>query len=202
IPSVSLLIAAWVLGGLLSITGGLTYAEMSAMYPRSGGLYVFLSEAYSPLFGFLYGWACMMVILTGAQATVSVGFATYFSHFFPSLSPENILLTVAFGSFEWKISAGQLVAAGITLVVGIINYRGVGIGSSVQSLFTFLAAAALAILPLLAFAFSKVCPEFTPVFPAMPTMTLVAQFGVAMVAVMWTYEAWYYVAFASGEIKD
>ncbi|MBI3405397.1 MAG: amino acid permease, partial [Acidobacteria bacterium] len=173
-----------------------------AMYPRSGGLYVFLSEAYNPLFGFLYGWACMLVILTGAQATVSVGFATYFSYFFPSLSTGNILFTMYIAGFAWKISAGQLVAAAITLIVGIINYRGVGIGTSIQSLFTFLAAAALAVLPILAFAFSKVTPEFTPVFPAIPMFTLAKQFGIAMVAVMWTYEAWYYVAFASGEIKE
>ncbi len=200
VPSVSLLLFAWVLGGLLSIAGGLTYAEMGAMYPRSGGLYVFLSEAYGPLFGFLYGWACMLVILTGAQATVSVGFAEYFSYFFPALSTSNVLFSLPVGKFVWTISAGQLVAAVAIAAIGVINYRGVGIGSSVQSLFTFMAAAALAVLPILALAYSRISPAYTPVIPHVPS--LAAAFGIAMVAVMWTYEAWYYVAFAAGEIKD
>ena len=71
LPSTMLVLSAWTAGGLLAMAGGLTYAEMGSMFPRSGGLYVFLSEAYGPVWGFLFGWACLLVILTGSVATVS-----------------------------------------------------------------------------------------------------------------------------------
>src|SRR6476620_8921386 len=86
IPSPSLLLAAWVLGGLLAIAGALTYAEMGAMFPRSGGGYVFLKEAYGPLLAFLYGWAALLVVLSGGIAAVAVGFAEYVRYFVPSVS--------------------------------------------------------------------------------------------------------------------
>jgi len=200
IPSASLLLLAWILGGILCIAGGLTLAELGAMYPRSGGLYVFLSEAYGPLFGFLYGWACFLVILSGAQAAVAVGFAEYFSYFFPALATTNILVSIPLPWGVLQISAGQVVACLVIVAIGLINFRGVATGSFVQSLCTFTAAAALAILPVLTLAASRVTPSYTPVLPEVPRVAV--GFGVAMVAVMWTYEAWYYVAFASGEIKD
>src|SRR6476620_12021534 len=86
IPSASLLLMAWVLGGVLAITGALTYAEMGAMFPRSGGVYVFLKEAYGPLLAFLYGWAALLVVLSGGIAAVAVGFAEYVRYFVPSVS--------------------------------------------------------------------------------------------------------------------
>src|SRR5215217_4198451 len=89
IPSASLLLTAWVLGGVLSIAGGLTYAEMGAMYPRSGGVYVFLKEAYGPLPAFLYGWASLLVIISGGIAAVAVGFATYLAYFIPELATSS-----------------------------------------------------------------------------------------------------------------
>jgi basic amino acid/polyamine antiporter, APA family len=94
LPSVSLVLVAWAAGGMLAMAGGLTYAEMGSMFPRSGGLYVFLSEAYGPVLGFLFGWACLLVILTGSVAAVAVGFAEYFSYFVPSLGTDRVLLAM------------------------------------------------------------------------------------------------------------
>src|SRR4029079_3536001 len=125
LPSTTLILAAWVAGGLLAMAGGLTYAEMGSMFPRSGGLYVFLSEAYGPVWGFLFGWACLLVILTGSVATVAVGFAEYFSYFFPSLGTAHVLITLAMPWGPWSISAGQLVAAASVIVITVINYAGI-----------------------------------------------------------------------------
>src|SRR5216684_6061122 len=94
LPSESLLLLAWIAGGAIALCGGLTYAEMGAMYPRSGGLYVFLEEAYGPLVAFLFGWACMLVVLTGSVATVAVGFATYFSYFVPALATTREIVAL------------------------------------------------------------------------------------------------------------
>jgi len=201
LPSTTLLLTAWVAGGLLAMAGGLTYAEMGAMYPRSGGLYVFLTEAYGPAVGFLFGWACMLVILTGSIGTVAVGFAEYFSYFFPSLSTANILFSVPMPWGAWSISAGQLVAAASIAVIAAINYVGVNSGNVLNAVLTVAKIGLLVLLPLLALASLRIDPVYVPVVPP-DTARPLASFGIIMIAVMWTYEGWYYVAFAAGEIKD
>lgn len=201
LPSTVLVLSAWTAGGLLAMAGGLTYAEMGSMYPRSGGLYVFLSEAYGALWGFLFGWACLLVILTGSVATVAVGFAEYFSYFFPALGTDRVLTTLAMPWGAWSISAGQLVAAGSIAVITAINYVGVRSGNRANALLTVAKVAGLVALPLLAVAYAQVTPTLTPVVPP-GVLRPLASFGIIMIAVMWTYEGWYYVAFAGGEIKD
>lgn len=201
LPSTSLMLVAWAAGGLLAMAGGLTYAEMGSMFPRSGGLYVYLSEAYGPVWGFLFGWAGLLVILTGSVATVAVGFAEYFSYFFPSLGTDRVIAAAAMPWGPWRVSAGQLVAAGSIAVITATNYVGVRSGNAANAALTTLKVAALVAVPVLALAFSRVDPAFTPVVPRDAARPL-ASFGVAMIAVMWTYEGWYYVAFAAGEIKN
>jgi APA family basic amino acid/polyamine antiporter len=191
IPSASLLLTAWVLGGILAITGALTYAEMGSMFPRSGGVYVFLKEAYGPLVAFLYGWAALFVVISGGIAAVGVGFATYLNYFLPGLASFSIL----------GLSGTKLVAAAMIVLLGAINYAGVRNGNMVNVITTTAKVAALAALPIMALIAARVTPVYVPIVPpdlARPQ----AAFGVAMIAVLWTYEAWYFVTYASGEIKD
>src|SRR5882762_10816436 len=129
LPSEPLLLLAWIAGGAIALCGGLTYAEMGAMYPRSGGLYVFLEQAYGSLVAFLFGWACMLVILTGGVATVAVGFAKYFSYFVPALATTREILALPMPWGAWSISAGQTVAALSILALGAVNYVGVKSGN-------------------------------------------------------------------------
>jgi len=198
IPSTSLLLLAWALGGVLAMTGGLTYAEMGAMFPRSGGVYVFLREAYGPLPAFLYGWATLLVVVSGGIAAVSVGFAEYLSYFFPALSPARPVINI--GTLV-QISAGQMVAAAMILVIGAINYVGVRRGNMVVVVLTAAKVAALAALPIMAIVAARVTPVLTPIVPPdLPRPA--AAFGVAMIAVLWTYEAWYFVTYAAGEIEN
>jgi APA family basic amino acid/polyamine antiporter len=196
IPSASLLLLAWTVGGVLALAGGLTYAEMGAMFPRSGGVYVFLKEAYGPLPAFLYGWAALVVVISGGIAAVAVGFAEYLSYFIPALSPSRTVVSMPAVS----ISAGQLVAASSILVLGAINYVGVRSGNLVNATLTGAKVAGLVALPILALTAAQVDPSFTPVIPPVPRP--VASFGIAMIAVLWTYEGWYFVTYAAGEIKD
>jgi basic amino acid/polyamine antiporter, APA family len=201
IPSTSLLLLAWTLGGVLAIAGGLTYAEMGAMFPRSGGVYVFLKEAWGPLPAFLYGWATLLVVISGGIAAVSVGFASYLSYFFPALSSGGALLDLGVGPVSIVITPSRLVAAGAIFVLGAVNYVGVRTGSMVTAVITAAKVAALAALPVMAIVATRVTPDFTPVVPpdlARPA----ASFGIAMIAVLWTYESWYFVTYAAGEIKD
>ena len=200
VPSASLVLLAWVLGGLLAIAGGLTYSEMGAMFPRSGGVYVFLREAYGPLPAFLYGWAALFVVLSGGCAAVSVGFAEYLSYFIPQVSPKIVLVQLTW-PVAVSISAGQLTGAACLVILGAINYVGVRRGNLVNVVTTTTKVAGVAALPVMALLASRVHPELTPVVPpdlARPA----ASFGVAMIAVLRPYEAWYFITYAAGEIKD
>jgi basic amino acid/polyamine antiporter, APA family len=201
IPSATLLLTAWVLGGLLSIAGGLTYAELGAMFPRSGGVYVFLQEAYGPLPAFLYGWSSLLVMISGSIAAVAVGFAEYLSFFFPSLSTARVVLSMDVPWGAYTISAGQLMAASSLVLLGAVNYVGVRSGNFVNVILTAAKVAGLAAIPVMALLAGDVTPSYTPVVPPDLARPL-ASFGIAMIAVLWTYESWYYVTFAAGEIRN
>ncbi|HEX7140141.1 MAG TPA: amino acid permease, partial [Vicinamibacterales bacterium] len=200
LPSESLLLLAWVAGGTIAICGGLTYAEMGAMFPRSGGLYVFLEEAYGPLVAFLFGWAGLLVILTGSVATVAVGFAKYFSYFVPALGTDRVAFVLPLPWGAWGISAGQLVAAISIVALGAVNYVGIQAANRLQAALTVLKIAALAALPLIALALHPSSLTLTPIVPAVASP--LRSFGVVMIAVMWAYEGWYYLPFCAGEIVD
>jgi APA family basic amino acid/polyamine antiporter len=201
IPSPSLILVAWALGGALSIAGGLTYAEMGAMYPRSGGVYVFLREAYGGLAAFLYGWASLLVMISGSMAAVAVGFAEYLSYFVPVLGTSNVVLRVPVPWGTFAVSAGQFVAASSLGVLGAVNYVGVRSGNMVNVVLTATKVAGLLAIPVMALVAGSAEPDFTPVVPPDLARPL-SSFGIAMIAVLWTYESWYYVTFAAGEIKD
>lgn len=199
-PSPGLLLLAWIVGGVLALAGGLTCAELSAMYPQSGGWYVFLNEAYGPVWGFLFGWAGMLVILTGSIAAVAAGFAEYFSYFFPSLSTSRILLSMPVPWGAVHISAGQLVAASSIAILGAVNYVGVRMGNAVQSVLTIIKVMGIAAIPFLALSVHPAKPNFTSLTANVAHP--LSSFGVAMIAVLWAYSGWDYLCFASGEIKD
>src|SRR5579862_5493185 len=133
LPSPTLLILAWLTGGLFALAGALTYAEMAAMFPRAGGVYIYLHEAFGALPAFLYGWTMLLVALCGGCAAVAVGFADYLSHFFPALGVDRVVVAIPLGAALWKISAGQLVAVGSIVFLGAVNYVGVRSGSATNA---------------------------------------------------------------------
>ena len=120
------MLGIWVAAGALSLCGALAFAELGAMFPHTGGQYVYLREAYSPLWAFLFSWVLLLVVRSGSSATLAVGFAIYLGYFVP-LSPL----------------AGQLAAAGVVLALTWLNYRSVSGGAAVQRTTTFLKVAGL-----------------------------------------------------------
>src|SRR6201989_2282296 len=122
------LIAVWLITGFMTITAAVSYGELSAMFPKAGGQYVYLKEAYNKLIAFLYGWAFFAVIQTGTIAAVGVAFAKFTGYLVPKLGEDNILLAV--GSFH--ITAAQLLAIGIIVLLTYINTRGVEGGKWIQ----------------------------------------------------------------------
>jgi APA family basic amino acid/polyamine antiporter len=208
LPSATLLILAWVLGSLFALFGALTYAEMAAMFPRSGGVYVFLREAFGPLPGFLYGWATLLVVLAGGTAAVAVGFADYFSYFFPSLSSKHIVAEIPLGFTTMVIARSQLVAVTAIVVLGAINYVGVRAGSGTNAVLTIAKVIGLILLPLFALLAAQTTPAWTPMLPAAAAgaepagQSVIAAFGVALIAVLWAAEGYYFLTYAAGEVRD
>jgi APA family basic amino acid/polyamine antiporter len=200
LPSPGLILLAWATGGALALAGGLTCAELSAMYPHSGGWYVFLNEAYSQLWGFLFGWAGLLVMLTGSLAAVAAGFAEYFAYFVPSAGTSHVLWSAAVPWGTYTLTAAQVVAALSIVAVGVVNYVGIGSGNALQAGLTLLKVAAIAAIALLAFVKHPVTPDFS-LSVAGVTHPL-RSFGVAMIAVLWAYSGWDYLSLAAGDVKD
>src|SRR5438128_3265670 len=132
------LLPTWILTGLLTISAALAYGELAALFPHAGGQYVYLREAYSPLWGFLYGWTLFLVIQTGTIAAVAVGFARYLGVLFPSISPNTwIIHPIALGSkLAVSLSVQQLVGVLMIVFLTFINTLGVRLGKLIQNIFT------------------------------------------------------------------
>src|SRR5687767_11814719 len=131
------LLAVWVLTGLMTIAGALSYAELAAMMPQAGGQYVYLREAYSPLWGFLYGWTVFLVIQTGSIAAVGAALAKFLGVLIPHLGTDpNAGARIIFQRDEFIITAGQIVAVAVVVFLTLLNCLGVREGKWVQNIFT------------------------------------------------------------------
>jgi basic amino acid/polyamine antiporter, APA family len=179
-------VLVWVVGGVVSLLGALSLAELGAALPGSGGGTVYLTRAYGPVWGYLYGWANGTVINPASIAAIAVGFAGYLGVFVP-LSP-------------WGI---KLVAIASIAALTLLNCLGVREGARTQNVFTLTKIALVAALAAIAFVLpGGSAANFQPLWPAQPTATLIGPFGVAMVAALWAYDGWVEVTFVAGEVRD
>ena len=209
------LVAVWLLTGFMTLTAALSYGELSAMFPKAGGQYVYLKESYNPLLGFLYGWSFFSVIQTGTIAAVGVAFSKFAGYFFPALemTDANILLQMGF----LKIYPAQLLSIAIIILLTYINTKGVQGGKMIQSTFTITKLASL--FGLIGFGFllaSKASIWDANWANAWEMKTIAADnsatpiFGVAilgaiaasMVGSIFSSDAWNNVTFIAGEIKN
>ncbi len=207
IPSGGLILLAWTVGGLLTLAGALTYAELGAAMPEAGGQYVYLREAYGPMAGFLFGWISFLVYMTGGIAGLALAFAEYFGYFFPSLSTNKIIFFSVINLFNhpitYSLSAGQLVGVGVIIFLSIFNYIGVGFGKIIQNLFTILKIGTIVAIIVLGFSIGKGTAVNLSLNPTgMGFGQLIVGFGIALVAVSWAFDGWNNVNFVAGEIKN
>jgi APA family basic amino acid/polyamine antiporter len=144
------LLVVWLVTGLLTLMAALSYGELAAMMPKAGGQYVYLREAFSPLWGFLYGWTLFLVIQTGTIAAVAVGFARYMGVLVPWVSESNYLIApIRFGSYALSLSTAQFVGLALIALLTFMNTRGLRLGKLVQNVFTTAKTGALIALILL-----------------------------------------------------
>src|SRR5579875_2434611 len=132
------LLVAWLVTGLMTVTGALSYGELASMMPRAGGQYVYLREAFSPLWGFLYGWTLFLVIQTGTIAAVAIGFARYLGTLEPAISESSYIVPpIHLGSsYAVSLSTAQLIAVLLILLLTWTNTRGLDYGKLIQNVFT------------------------------------------------------------------
>jgi len=211
VGSAGWLILVWVFTGILTIIAALSYGELSGMFPRAGGQYVYLKEAFNPLTGFLYGWSFFAVIQAGSIAAVGVAFSKFAAYIFPGLSDRNILLDL--GLFH--ISAAQLTSILLIVVLTYINTLGVKEGKWIQTVFTLAKIIALAGLVIFGFllaarydvlkanmskGFSLGHREGNSIVPYLGMAGLGAIAG-SMVGSLFSSDSWNNVTFIAGEIK-
>ena len=164
--SPALMLGAWIVTGVMTIIGALSYAELAAMMPKAGGQYVYLRESLGPLWGFLFGWTLFLVIQTGTIAAVSVAFGKFLGVFFPSISATHWLWHIAhvpawrvgpmvLGNMEIGVSTANLAGIAIVVLLAIVNIFGVGLGAVIQNIFTSAKALSLAALILVAFTIGR-----------------------------------------------
>jgi APA family basic amino acid/polyamine antiporter len=178
--------AVWIVGGIVSLFGALSIAELGATMPEAGGMYVYLRRAYSPLWGFLYGWSAFVVINTASIAAVGVTFATYLGYFFP-LSALGV----------------KLIAISSVILLTVINCFGIKLGAMVQNGFTLVKIAALLILVLLCFVLTGgSAANFSPLLPTLPFSSLIGPLVLAMIAVLWSYDGWIEITYVAGEVIE
>jgi APA family basic amino acid/polyamine antiporter len=198
VPHAGLILLLWLGGGLLTLAGALTYAELGAMFPRAGGQYEFLKLAYGPLWGFLFGWAAFFVIMSGGIATLAVGFGEYLGAFVPFFSTRNVLFSLPLGPVTWAVNGGQLAGALAIALLSVVNYIGLKEGAGLQNAVTVVKVGSilgLAAAGLLAR--SEVRPELLAPFSASEWAAL----GVGMIAVLWSFDGWYAVTNLGGEMR-
>ena len=199
IPSASLILLAWVLGGLQMLAGALTYAELGAAMPKAGGQYVFLREAYGQLPGFLFGWIAFVAYISGTNAALAIAVAEHVGSFYPSLTTQNIIIDV--GSFS--ISSGQIFALSLILILSIINYLGIVFGKWIQNIFTVLKIGSILLFALTGLFISTGNHiDMSLNTTNMSIGSILTGMGIALVAVNWTVGGWEYITFAAGEIKN
>jgi len=204
LPSPGLQLTVWLAGGLVTLCGALTFAELGAMYPEAGGQYIYIREAYGPGAAFLFGWAFFGFIMCGGLAALAVAFAEFLGSFLPALSISRVLFRSDLLGRAYSLTAGQVVAAAAIVGLTIVNSFGIRSGAAIQNVLTVIRLGTVAALVGLGILFGTKAggANFQPLFPPDPAFpALLGPLGLALVAVFWTYDGWYAVNCTAGEVR-
>ena len=214
------MLVAWLIAGLLTITAALSYGELAAMMPRAGGQYVYLREAFSPLWGFLYGWTLFLVIQSGTIAAVAVGFARYTGVLVPWFSEDHYLIAPVHitTGYALSLSTAQFLAVLLIALLSWTNTRGLEYGRIIQNVFTTAKGGALLALVAAGLLIGRntaaVSDNFGNLWGArgvsdiVPGLSAMSSFGlfvglcVAQTGSLFSADAWNNITFTAGEVKD
>jgi len=199
VGSPGMVFAVWIFGGMLTLFGALSYAELAAALPEAGGEYVYLREAYGPLWGYIYAWTQFGVAKSGSIATLATGFFIYLANFRPEL--QNIWVVVPLPlDHRLEIRYGQLLAMLVIALLALINYFGVKVGGNVQVAVTIIKVGLIAAIIVIGLGSGH--GSASNFQTAIPSPGGVAGFFAALVAALWAYDGWNNVTMVASEIKN
>ena len=200
VGSVEWVFVIWVVGGLLSLAGALSYAELAAALPEAGGEYVFLREAYGPMWGFIYSWTQTWVAKSGSIATLATAFFVYLSNFFAPLDTVFYTVPLPLGPHGGPLELrwGQLFAIALIALLGWLNYFGVKVGGDVQVIVTGIKVTLIGLVIVAGLGFGH--PHAASPTP-LGSLTFTG-FIAALVAALWAYDGWNNVSMVSSEIRN
>jgi len=203
VGSVHMVFLVWVVGGLMTLFGALTYAELAAAMPGAGGEYVYLNAAYGPFFGFIYGWTQMWVAKAASIATLATAFFGYLANFAPGLTAVWVTLPIPIGAGggPLEVRYGQLLAMAVVMLLGAINYVGVKVGGNIQVFVTAIKIALIA--GLVGFGLFGGVGNVANLSSSIPTAGGgFTGFFAALVAALWAYDGWNNGVMVGSEIKN
>jgi APA family basic amino acid/polyamine antiporter len=214
------LLVVWLVTGVLTLMAALSYGELAAMMPKAGGQYVYLREAFSPLWGFLYGWTLFLVIQTGTIAAVAVGFARYTGVLIPWVSESNYFIEpIRFGGYAFSLSTAQFVGLAMIALLTFMNTRGLNLGKIIQNIFTTAKTGALIALIVLGIVvglrsgagsanfsdFWTLRGDLSEIVPGLTAATglgLFVAICVQQTQSLFSADAWNNITFIAGEVKN
>jgi APA family basic amino acid/polyamine antiporter len=193
--------AVWIAGGILSLFGALSYAELAAALPQAGGEYVYLREAYGPLWGFVYGWTQMWVAKSGSIATLATGFFIYLANFRPELEHTWLMVPLPIGEsgHPLEIRYGQLLAMAVIAVLALVNYWGVRVGGDVQVVVTLIKVGLIAAIILIGLGTGH--GSGGNYHTSVRAAGGISGFFAALVAALWAYDGWNNVSMVASEVQ-
>jgi len=200
LPEIGVYIGVWVLGGLFTLCGALTYAELSALFPNTGGVFVYLREGFGRLPAFLFGWSELVILRASALGAIATVFSEYLLRLLGQ--PVSVEVHTAGGVVQHSAPAVHYVAVAAIVVVAIFNITGVSFGALIQNMTTGAKYGALLLLVLAAFVVGPRLDVPSTVLPVTASGASVGSFGLALISILWVYDGWADVTFLSGEVKQ
>jgi APA family basic amino acid/polyamine antiporter len=185
--SMMLALLVWIVAGILSLLGGLTYGELSAQNPQAGGLYTYIRDCFGPFMAFIFGWTTFLVIGSGSVATLAVAFPAYLNQIIPLNNWESKIISVL-----------------VIVIITVVNIRGVKNSATLQNYSTFIKVGAIILISLIFIIFGKGLQNLIPAdfWPEKIGGSALSGFGIAMISVLWAYEGWQYATYSAAEVVN
>ena len=203
VPDPRFALLLWVIAGGITLMAGLACAELGSMFPEAGGQYIFIREAYGRFAAFLYGWVLFTAGNSGALAAMAIAFALFIGRAFPMLSAEHVIYAHQVFGVQWELTQGALIAVASMIVLTAVNLRSVKMAAWLQNVTALGYLGAIGTIVLLGILFGRGSwSHFASVPPSGIASISLKGAGVAMIALLWTFDGWEFLSWVAGEIKD
>jgi len=203
VPDPRFALLLWIVAGGITLMAGLACAELGGMFPEAGGQYIFIREAYGRFAAFLYGWVLFTAGNSGALAAMAIAFALFFGRAFPMFSADHVIVAHKIFGLNWQLTRGSLVAIASIIVLTAVNLRSVKMAAWLQNMTALGYLLVIVGIAALGFLFGHGSWSHFVVAPSSGVSSIsIEGAGIAMIALLWTFDGWEFLSWVGGEIKD